>query len=462
MNRFENLSLIQRFNIVSLFILLIGMALTGWWVKGQIAEGVVRRTAANTALYVDSFIAARLQELATQDSLSKETVSYLDNLLADTALGQEVSIFKVWDLNGHVVYSSDPAMIGQTFPVTEGLAYAASGQVSGRMGQIDLEENPLAQGGNLRFLEVYSPIRRSGTNQIIAVVEFYQKVDALQSEINWQQLETATGVALAGISMYLLLVISFWRASNTIQRQQTELRDRIFQLTQVVAQNKELHERIRRAAARTADINERYLRRVSAELHDGPIQDLSFALLRVDNCIARSDQSPTAIPELEVMRASLQGAMKEIRAISSGLGLPHLNQLTLKETVHRAVREHVRRTGTHVDLNASALNCDAPMPVKIALYRVLQEALNNSFRHAEGRGQRVNVGVDGEMVQIEVVDNGPGFESDLKGSWDHHLGLAGMRERVESLGGLFQVVSQKGRGTQVVAHLPLQLDGQGE
>ena len=462
MRHFERFSLVQRFNIASLVILLIGMAITGWWVQGQIAEGVVRRTAATTALYVDSFIAARLQELAAQGSLSTETIHYLDNILTNTPLGQEVSIFKVWDLSGRVVYSSDQAVIGHTFPVIEGLAIAASGEVSGEISRIDKKENLLEQADNRRFLEVYSPIRKSGSSQVIAVVEFYQKVDALETEINSAQLHSIAGVALAGASMYLLLVISFRRASDTIQRQQAELSGQVAQLTQVLAQNQELHERVRRAAARTADINERYLRRVSAELHDGPIQDLGLALLRLDNGISRSENCPTAVSELEVVQSSLQGAMKEIQAISSGLGLPHLNRLTLEDTVRRMVREHERRTGTQVELEVRTLDCPAPLPVKITLYRVLQEALNNSFRHAGGQGQRVSALVDREMVKLEVADNGPGFETNTEGDWDHHLGLAGMRERVESLGGLFQVISEKGRGTRIVAHLPVQLDSQGE
>ncbi len=76
---------------------------------------------------------------------------------------------------------------------------------------------------------------------------------------------------------------------------------------------------------------------------------------------------------------------------------------------------------------------------KICIYRFVQETLNNGFRHGGGIGQRVSQRMDGDRVMIEVVDSGPGFDPDTV--LPTSLGLAGLRERIESLGGTFEVVT---------------------
>ena len=89
LSRLEGLSPAQRFMLGSLVILAVGMAGIGAWVTRQIEEGVVDRTAATTALYVDSLVAPSLQDLAEADTLSAEAVDRLDWLFADTPLAQE-------------------------------------------------------------------------------------------------------------------------------------------------------------------------------------------------------------------------------------------------------------------------------------------------------------------------------------------------------------------------------------
>ena len=94
------------------------------------------------------------------------------------------------------------------------------------------------------------------------------------------------------------------------------------------------------------------------------------------------------------------------------------------------------------------------------MYRIIQEALSNAYRHADGAGQRVEVTCHQGILALVVSDRGKGFEGVLEADWDEHLGLLGMRERVESLGGDFSIVSEKGVGTEVRAQVPL--DGLGE
>jgi signal transduction histidine kinase len=454
-------TLAQRFMLASLIILIVGMAGIGLWIGNEIKNGVIHRTGATTALYVDSFVAPILQELGTTGTLSAEHHAQLSNLLQDTPLGQQIVTFRVWDPTGKVIFSTDDAAVGKTFPISEGLAQAIWGQVSSEISHLEAEENVAQRAIRSELLETYSPVRLSGTNEVIAVAEFYQTVDALNREIAAAQRRSWLVVGVVTLSIYLLLAGFVRRASNTIEEQRATLNDQIARLTELLAQNQELHERVRRAAGSVATLNERFLRRIGSELHDGPAQDLGLSLLKLDSLIGRSEQAqvaPEFVEELNGIQSSLQNAQKEVRAISTGLSLPQLAELSLTETVIRAVRAHERRTSGHVKLDVAPLPEQAALPVKITIYRVIQESLNNSFRHASGTNPQIRAFMDGDYLALEVSDEGPGFVPQPAAIFNGHLGLAGMRERVESLGGTFSVKSEPGKGTQVAARLALRAE----
>ena len=454
-------TLAQRFMLASLIILIAGMAGIGLWIGNEIKNGVIHRTGATTALYVDSFVAPLLQELGSGGGLSAQRHQQLSNLLQDTPMGQQIVTFRVWDPTGKVIFSTDETAVGKTFPIREGLARALWGQVSSEISQLEAEENAPQRAISSELLETYSPVRLSGTNEVIAVAEFYQTVDALNQEIAAAERRSWLVVGGATLLIYLLLAGFVRRASDTIEQQRMTLNDQISRLTELLAQNRELHDRVRRAAASVATLNERFLRRIGSELHDGPSQDMGLVLLKLDALIGRMEEgqvSPGFVKELTSIQSSLQNAQKEIRAISTGLSLPQLAELSLPETVIRAVRAHERRTGSRVRLDVAPLPEQAALPVKITVYRVLQESLNNAYRHARGANQRIHVFMEEDLLVLEVSDEGPGFVPQPSASLSEHLGLAGMRERVESLGGTFSVKSEPGKGTQVMARIALRAE----
>ena len=105
------------------------------------------------------------------------------------------------------------------------------------------------------------------------------------------------------------------------------------------------------------------------------------------------------------------------------------------------------------------LPAQAPLATKIALYRIIQEALNNAWRHADGAAPTVTVTGSDRRLIIEVADPGPGFDPAVAEGSETHLGLVSMRERAESLGGQFRIDSAPGRGTTAIATLPLASTG---
>ncbi|MBI5713852.1 MAG: sensor histidine kinase [Chloroflexi bacterium] len=458
---FTSLSLARQFLLMSFLILCMGMIIIGVWVGRQIEIGVANRTAAVTALYVDSFIAPHLQDLSHTDQLNAEHLDALGSLIGGTSLGQRIVAFKVWNAEGRILYSTNPSLIGRKFKLSPALAAAFAGEVQTEISNLEEPENEYERLKWQRLIETYAPIRTRGASNILAVSEFYQTTDELDREVRAAQMQSWIVVGAATIAMYLLLAGLVGRASNTIVVQQNDLRDKVSQLTDLLAQNKQLHERVRRAAARTTALNERFLRRLSADLHDGPGQDLSLALLRIEslaevcaNCVVAVTKGRAVSDDFRTIQTAIQSALKDVRAIASGLRLPEIGTLSLAETVERAVRDYERKTGKTVALAIGGIPVEAPLPVKITSYRLLQESLANSYRHASGVEQRVELKEsDGQLI-IEVADAGQGFDPKIM-NVDGRLGLAGMRERVEILGGTFEVQSEAGAGTTIRAHLPL-------
>jgi len=459
-------NLVQRFNITGFLIMILGTATIGTWVGEQIKASVINESAATTALYLDSFITPNLQELGQSNSLASEHVETLNRLLRSTDLGRQIVAIKVWGQDGQILYSNSPSLIGHVFTGAEDLSSAWQGRVVATISDLQDDESVEERRLYTRLLEIYIPVRQNGTHKVIAIAEFYQKLDTLEAEIAKAQRQSwfAVGTSMGGI--YLLLVVFFQNTRNRIRKQEVALKNQVAQLTEVLSQNDELDQRVRRATANAATLNERLLRRTSAELDGGPVQEISLALLRLDRAINQNEICRPVNPNskcnenLPIVQTSLQTALQEIRAITSGLGLPQLDGLTLPDIFASAVQTHELRTGTVVTLSMSNLPNQTSLPIKITAYRLVREALNNSHRHAGGAGQEVRVIFKMNQLQIDVSDRGPGFDVTTPFNREEHLGLTGMRERIESMGGLFKVESKINEGTKITARLSLQNVGE--
>jgi len=460
---FSRLSFARQFLLVSFLILFSGMLIIGSWVGRQIEAGVANRTAGVTALYVDSLIAHHLQSLAYTNQLDVTHIESLESVFTDTPLGQQIVAFRVWGPDSRILYSTNPALIGRVFPISEKLRLAFAGNIHTEISDLSASENEYERDRWPRLIETYAPIRLEGTNTVVAVWEFYQTTDELEREVRAAQLRGWLIVGTATLTMYLFLAGLVSRASNTIVIQQNDLREKVAQLTTLLAQNEQLHNRVSRAAARTTALNERFLRRITADLHDGPGQDLALALLRIDEladvcatCMVSVVKRRAASDDFGTIQSALRSALTDMRAILAGLRLPEIGQLSITETVERAVRDYEGKTSAAVELTLSNVPIEAPLSVKITLYRILQESLANGFRHADGASQRVSIaGKEGQLI-VEISDDGPGFNRRAVLA-DDHLGLVGMRERVEILAGIFEVKSAQNNGTLIRARLPLTL-----
>jgi len=458
----DRLSLSQRFFLANLAILLVAGLAVGVWIGNQLERSIVDRTASVTALYVESIIEPSVASLADGGELTPEEIETLDSHLASSALSERVRSLRLWSRDGEVIYSPYAKLIGQRFPVEGHLAEAWAGEVVTEMDDLSGEENEWERQYWDRLLEMYIPVRERGTEDIIAVAEFYLPPKDIDDQVAQARLTAWGLVTLAIVLAGLLLWRVVKRGSDTIQRQEAALSRQVDELTDLLEENAELNGRVHSAAERTTTLNERSMRRVSSDLHDGPAQMLSLAMLRLDRLQQRAQQGdPPSAVEIAEVEDVLQEAMTDMRAVAAGLRLPELTSMTAEEVAARAVEDHERRSDADVQLDAHDMPPDVPLPVRIALFRAMQESLSNATRH--GGVDVVQVELHGKTssgrsgragLLLVVRDAGTGFDPSILAS-NEGLGLAGIREQAEVLGGTFAISSAPGAGTELHVWWPV-------
>jgi signal transduction histidine kinase len=197
--------------------------------------------------------------------------------------------------------------------------------------------------------------------------------------------------------------------------------------------------------------------RVSRELHDEAGQALTA--LKISLALMRDDLPPGMEPIRERIgeAAALTGeTMEQIRQLAHALRPPALDTIGLNSTLEGFCREFASRTRLTIDYQGEELPF-VPEAIKITFYRLLQEALTNVARHAQADQVDVTLAYDGNTISLIVEDNGRGFAED--GSQGEAIpaggiGLAGMRERLQLLGGRVEIISVPGKGARVVGSAP--------
>lgn len=456
---FDRISFSRQFLLASTVCLIAGMVVIGSWLSNQIERSSVNRAAAIAAVYVESILAAQLHDWPNSGALAAGTHAVLDRVFIHGPLKRKVVRFKLWRFDGQIVYSNDHAQIGKVFPVGEALAAAFGGTVQARVSDLTDDDNSPERERWSQLLEVYVPVRMGPDNEVAIVAEFYHSMENLGQDIRQAQRQSWMLVAITTLAIYLALLGLVRRASNTIVDQQRDLREQLRRLGASLAENRNMREQLREAGAQTTALNEQFLQRIAADLHDGPAQELSFALLRFDDLIHACNScrcaAGTSTGDVERIHSALRAALEELRGLAAGIGIPGIAGLSLADTMRRAVHDVERKTASSIETEIDAtLGEDAPIAAKITAYRLLQESLTNAVRHSPGHPPRVRIWRNDGAVEIEVVDRGAGFDQATAVA-EGHLGISFMRERARLLGGVFEIESTPGRGTRVYARLPI-------
>jgi len=454
----RRLSLIQKFALIGLLVIASGTTVIGAWVAKRIESAVVQNTANSAALYMSGQMEPIVQDVGPDGMLTPEQIAKLDGLFSSKVFGNSVVSIKIWVAGAKIGYSLHKDMIGKAFPMTDSLSTAWAGSVAGEYNSLDEEESRFEQQLKVPLVEVYAPLRKLDSGKVIAIGEFYSRADHLRTDMFNATMGSWMIVALTGMGMFGALYGLVRQAGKTIIEQQATLKHRVTQLSQMVSRNEVLSAKVDEANSRSVVMNDRFLRRVGAELHDGPAQLLALALLRLDFVLPGTPAVAGRGSDVETLRKVLHDALKDIRNISGGLSLPEVQDMGLSQALELCARAHERRTGTVVTCLLEQPPYDVSAAIKICLYRFVQEGLNNAFHHADGAGQAVTMTVEGRKIEVIVCDSGAGFDPVLKSSTDR-LGLAGLRDRIVSLGGAFDVQSGPGQGCRLIASFKLAAKG---
>jgi signal transduction histidine kinase len=442
----SDLSHAWQFALACVPVLLVGMAIIGFWVAGNIEKAILQNRADATALFVDSIVSPLAQDLASQSVLDEQSRADLADAILSGPLTSRIFSFKIWTHEATVAFSTDPNLIGRTFPPQASLEKALGGQITAEFDALTGDEHAYERSIGQPFLEVHSPIRDARTGAVIGVAEFYERSGEILTELRSAHIRSWLVVAGVTVGMLALLFLIVARGSAQIEQQRRRLDDQVHELSRLLEVNTVLRQRVDDASQRTVALNERYLRRISSDLHDGPTQLLGFAIMRLEAIRKGKGRGD----DEALIRRSIQEAIDEIRNICRDLRLPELENLSGREVAMRAIRAHELHSGIAIDTAVSEVP-ETTQGARICIYRFLRETLSNASRHANPDWIKASLNSHPEGIVVVVEDNGVGYNADHNGDG---LGLTGLVERIASLGGRMEIVGVASAGTTVTMVLP--------
>jgi signal transduction histidine kinase len=213
------------------------------------------------------------------------------------------------------------------------------------------------------------------------------------------------------------------------------------------------------ASRRLMEVAERELQRILLDIHDGPVQGMYAALSQVDLARRAVDAgTPESLGEakarLDRIRTLLEHGLTEVRTFIGEFRPPQFSEKPLQELLESLALQHEAMTDSNVTLEGESAIPEVALPVKIALYRVMQEALSNAYRHGGAKSVHVRIAPAGaHRLAVTITDDGAGFDPATPLTPDH-FGLSGMRDRVETIGGTYALRSAPGAGTTVHVEVP--------
>jgi signal transduction histidine kinase len=229
-----------------------------------------------------------------------------------------------------------------------------------------------------------------------------------------------------------------------------------------------LRENLERAMAQILEQDERMLGRIGLDIHDGPTQQLSVAMLELQLLEADLADAEAGGPAPESLRPSLEriyetvgGALHEMRELIGHLRPAQFEDRRLTDILQEAIAGFESRCDGRVEATWEgefAVN-GVSATQRITLYRILQEALTNAHRHGHASLVTVLCRDEEDATTLVVTDDGAGFDPEATqrrrpGVPLQRFGLHGMRDRAQMLGGTFEVTSAPGRGTTIRVVLP--------
>jgi len=230
----------------------------------------------------------------------------------------------------------------------------------------------------------------------------------------------------------------------------------IIEINTDITDKKRSEESLRQLSGYLMRVQDEERRRIARELHDSTGQKL--VALKMDlEALAKQSKSENQ-KELSGALKLADEATSELRSLAQLLHPPLLDEAGLVSATQWMVEGFSSRSGIKVDLEISPKWPRLPQTVEMALFRIIQESLNNIRKHADAKNARIELKGDTDKVTLQISDDGKGMpEEVLAGAGNEKaplgVGILGMKERLSQLGGTLQISSSK-RGTTITVEVP--------
>ena len=267
------------------------------------------------------------------------------------------------------------------------------------------------------------------------------------SPVSLQSLKGINFVITTSVLLYFVLRRAFrgWRQAEVAQREMLS----------------KMNEMFRNLSTRIEALREADRTRISRELHDqlgqaltGLKMDLRWIESRLE---IREERALNPLTDrLVEAQEQVDDLINTVRRIATELRPDVLDELGLPEALAEEAERFVLRTGMPCEVEVDGLPEKLPPEVATAAFRIFQEALTNVVRHAQATSVRAKCIASGDALELAVADDGKGMPAGVERD-THSLGLLGMRERAELLGGKVSFTAPECGGTRVLAILPWKL-----
>jgi PAS domain S-box-containing protein len=335
--------------------------------------------------------------------------------------------------------------------------------------RIALENAPISvftQDLQLRYTWVYNPLSHFSPEQVLG-----KRDDELETPENVAELiAVKKGVIKTGQGVRKEISVILGGEPYTILLTLEPLRDnsgKIIGLRGAGIDHTEQHrrevEKLERATQlevrrRLSEHRELERQEIARNLHDGPLQDLISLIFNIQTAMKLDDLEKVQ-ELLQSIRTGAQDLANDLRTVCNELRPPILMQFGLSKAIHsHAIEFREQHPEIRLRVDAEGHSRSIPNDISLALYRVYRECLNNIVRHSNATEAIIHLVTADHSITLEVSDNGSGFM--VPADWvemtrEGHLGMAGMIERMEAIGGKLELSSKSGIGTVISATAPL-------
>jgi signal transduction histidine kinase len=452
-----NLSIANQFILAASVVVFGLMAAVGYYTGAQIEQSALTAAGSAGAARMQTSIAPLLRRGEDGRFLFDERFSRdINQLVGQGPVGQRITNVKIWLADGTTAFAVHGEHVGQALLFPE-LVAALSGETivsrtHGSKHEYSQSEMDSAQ------LEIYAPLLIDVAGTVLLAGEIYLESDALEAQISHSHAVSMIAVFLVSVPMLSLLYLIVRRSGRVIDEQRQTLRESLRNAIDLSIENNRLRIMADNARIEAGKLNERILDQIGADLHDGSLQVLTLVKLRISDLLSANDLKPGQLSSLAKLQDLVSMSLEELRNISSGLILPELEHLTVREAIELALKRFLEITGCEVKLEAGEAIDLRVHDLSICLYRFALEGLMNSYRHAPGNRQVVRCVFRRGRLYVSVSDFGTRpVLSSAKDVQRARLGKVSQKRRIRSFGGRMRYFPRL-NGSIAVAMLPINTD----